>query len=75
MNKETKLRIHNITAKATLKFGSEAWVLKKRGTTFRSSTDEIFETLGITNLDKEKNQCIRQKTGSQNIVKEIKQYK
>ena len=30
MNKETKLRIHNITAKATLKFGSEAWVPKKR---------------------------------------------
>jgi len=30
MNKETKLRIHNITAKAALEFGSEAWVLKKR---------------------------------------------
>ena len=30
MNKETKLRIHNITAKAVLKFGSDAWVLKKR---------------------------------------------
>jgi len=30
MNKETKLRIHNITATAALKFGSEAWVLKKR---------------------------------------------
>ena len=30
MNEETKLRIHNITAKAALKFGSEAWVLKKR---------------------------------------------
>ena len=29
MDKETKLRIH-ITAKAALKFGSEAWVLKKR---------------------------------------------
>ena len=29
MGKETKLRIHNITAKAVLKFGSEAWVLKK----------------------------------------------
>ena len=26
----TKLRIQNITAKAALKFGSEAWVLKKR---------------------------------------------
>jgi hypothetical protein len=30
--------------------------------------------LGITKLDKEKNQCIRGKNGSQNIVKEIKQY-
>ena len=30
MNKETMLRIHNITAKAALKFGSETWVLKKR---------------------------------------------
>ena len=41
MNKETKLRIHNITVKGALKFGSE----EKRGTTFRSSTDVIFETL------------------------------
>ena len=32
--------------------------------------------LGITKLDKEKNQCIRgKKTGAQSIVKEIKQYK
>jgi hypothetical protein len=31
--------------------------------------------LGITKLDKEKNQCIREKTGAENIVKEIKQYK
>ena len=30
MNKETKLRIHNITAKVALKFGSEAWILKIR---------------------------------------------
>jgi len=45
-NKETELRIHIIAAKAALKFGSEAWVLRKReGTTFRSSTDEIFEKL------------------------------
>jgi predicted SPOUT superfamily RNA methylase MTH1 len=29
MNKEMKLRIHNITAKAALKFGSEVWVLRK----------------------------------------------
>ena len=31
MNEETKLRIHNITAKAALKFGSDARVLEKRG--------------------------------------------
>jgi hypothetical protein len=30
--------------------------------------------LGITKLDKFKNQSIRKKTGAQNIVKEIKQY-
>ena len=30
MKKETKLRIHNITANAALKFESEDWVLKKR---------------------------------------------
>jgi len=30
--------------------------------------------LGITKLDNDKNQCIRQKTGAQNIVREIKQY-
>jgi hypothetical protein len=29
MTNETKLRIHNITANAALKFSSEAWVLKK----------------------------------------------
>jgi len=31
--------------------------------------------IGITKLDKEKNQCIREKTGAQNTVKEIKQYR
>jgi len=28
MNKEKKIRIHNITAEGALKFGSEVWVLK-----------------------------------------------
>ena len=75
MNKETKLRIHNITAKVALKFGSEAWVLKKREEQRLEATQMKFlrHLLGITKLDKEKNQCIRQKTGAQNITKEIKQ--
>ena len=76
MNKEKKLRIHNITAKAALKFGSEAWVLKKREEQRLEAAQMKFlrHLLGITKLDKEKNQCIRQKTGAQNIEKEIKQY-
>ena len=59
-----------------MKFGSEAWVLKKR----EEQRSEVTQTkclrhlLGITKLDKEKNQFNRQKTGTQNIVKEIKQY-
>ena len=76
MNKETKVRIHNITAKAALKFGSEAWVLKKREEQRLEAAQVKFfrHLLGTTKLDKENNQCIRQKTGAQNIVKEIKQY-
>ena len=76
MNKETKLRIHNITAKAALKLGSEVWVLKKREEQRLEAAQMKFlrHLLGITKLDREKNQCIRQKTGAQDIVQEIKQY-
>ena len=64
MNKETKLRVHNITAKTALKFGSEAWVLKKREKQRLEAAQMKFlgHLLGITKLDKEKNQCIREKT-------------
>jgi hypothetical protein len=77
MNKETKLRIHNITAKAALKFGNETGVLKKREEQCLEAAQMKFlrHLLGITKLDKEKNQTIREKLGVQNIVKEIKQYK
>jgi len=76
MNKETKLIIHNITAKAALKFGSEAWVLKKREEQRLEAAQMKFlrHLIGITKLHKGKNQCIREKMGAQNIVKEIKQY-
>ena len=57
MNKETKLRIHNITAEAVLKFGNEAWVLKKREEQRLEAAQMKFlrHLLGITKLDKEKN--------------------
>ena len=53
MNKETKLRIHNITAKAALKFGSEAWILKKREEQRLEVAQMTFlrHLLGITELD------------------------
>ena len=62
MNKETKLRIHNITAKEASKFGSEAWVLKKREEQRLEAAQMKFlrHLLGVTKLDKEKNQCIRE---------------
>ena len=56
MNKETKLRIHNITANAALKFGSEAWVLMKREEQRLEAAQMKFlrHLPGITKLDKEK---------------------
>jgi len=70
------LKFNNIAAKAALIFGSEAWVLKKREEQRLEATQMRFlrHLLGITKWDKENNQCIREKTGAQNIVKEIKQY-
>ena len=58
-----------------MKFGSEVWVLKKREEQRLEAAQMKFlrHLLGITKVDKEKNQCIRQKTGTQNIVQEIKQ--
>ena len=76
VTKETKLRIHTITAKAALKFGSEVWGLKKRDKQRLEAAQMKFlrHLLRITKLDKEKNTSIREKTGAQNTVKEIEQY-
>jgi hypothetical protein len=51
-----QLRIDNITAKSALKFGSEAWVLKKRKEEHLEAAQIKFlrHLLGITKLDKEK---------------------
>jgi hypothetical protein len=76
MTRETKLRIHNITAKAALKFGTEAWVLKEQDGQRLEATQMKFlrHLLGITKLDRERNQSVREKLGVQNIVLEIQQY-
>ena len=71
MNKKTKLRIHNITAKAALKYGSKAWLLKKREEQRLEAAKMKFlrHLLGITKLDKEKNQYIRGKNRSREYSK------
>ena len=74
MNKEIKLRIHNITPKVALKFGSEVCLLKKREEQRLEAVQMKFlrHLLGITKLDKE-SMYWAIKEGEQNIEKEIKQ--
>jgi hypothetical protein len=76
MTEETKLRIHNITANAVLKFDSEAWVLKKRDEQRLETAQMKFlrHLFGITKLYRERNQSVREKLGVQDIFLEIKQY-
>jgi len=59
-----------------LKFGSEAWVLKKREEQRLEAAQMKFlrHLLGKTKLDKEKINVLGDKTGAEDIVKEIKQY-
>jgi hypothetical protein len=54
-----------------LKFGSEAWVLKKREEQRLEAAQMKFlrYLLVATKLDKEKKQCIREKTRAHNIVR------
>ena len=63
MNKETKLRIHNLTAKAALKFRSEVWVLKKREEQCLEAAQMKFlrHLRGITKLDKKKTSVLGKK--------------
>jgi len=69
INKETKLRIHNITAKAALKFASEAWVLKKREEQRLEAAQMKFlrHLIGITKLEKEKKTSVLGKKQEQRI--------
>jgi len=70
------LGIHKIIAKSALKFESKGWVLKKRDEQHLEAAQMKFfkNLLGITKLDKQKHQSVREKTGAQNIVQEIKRY-
>ena len=71
MNKETKLRIHNITAKSALKFGSEGWVVKKREEQRLEAAQMKFlkHLLGITKLYIKKSNVFEKKNRSREYSK------
>jgi hypothetical protein len=76
MSNETKLRIHNITAKAPLKYGSESWVLNKRDKQCPEAVQMRFlrSLLGYIKLHIQRNVDISERLKVQNIVEEIQTY-
>jgi hypothetical protein len=76
MSSQTKLRIHNITAKTALKYGSETWVLNKKDKQRLEAAQMRFlrPLLGYTKLDWQRNVDIRERLRVQSIVEEIQTY-
>jgi hypothetical protein len=66
----TKLRLHNITSKASLCYGSETCTINKRDAQMRF----LRPLLGLTRLDHQRNLEIRNNLKVDNIVEDIKQY-
>jgi hypothetical protein len=58
-----KIKDSQHTAKAALKFGIDDWVLQKKEEQHLEAAQMKFlrYLLGITKLDKENNQCIKEK--------------
>jgi predicted deacetylase len=76
MTTETKLKLHNITSKPALKYGSENWVMNKRDTQRLEAAQMRFlrPLSGHTRLDRQQNKDIRKTLKVTNIIKEIQQY-
>jgi hypothetical protein len=76
MSNKTKLRIHNITAKAALKYGSETWVLNSRDKQRLETALMRFlrPLLGYAKLYLQRNAYIRDTFKVQSIAEEIQTY-
>jgi hypothetical protein len=76
MSNQTKLRIHNITAKTALKYGNETSMLNKRDKQRLEAAQIRFlrSLLGYTKLDRQRNVDIRERLRVQSIVEEIQTY-
>ena len=75
-DKATKRRIHSIKHKVALKFGSKTWVLKKRNDEGMEASQMKYlkHMLGISKLDRERNQPVSDKLGTQNAIREAERY-
>jgi hypothetical protein len=76
MTVEMKLRLHNITSKSALSYGSEIWILDRRDTgKFEAAQMRVLRPLlGFTRLDHQRHADIREKLQDLNIVEEIQKY-
>jgi hypothetical protein len=76
MTTGTKLRLHNITSKASLCYSSETWTINKRDAQKLEAAQMRFlrPLLGLTRLDNQRNLEIRNSLKVDNIVEDIKQY-
>jgi hypothetical protein len=75
ISNQTKLRIHNITAKTALKYGSGTWVLNKRDKRLEVEQMRFLRPLlGYTKLDRQRNVDIRERLRVQSTVEEIQTY-
>jgi hypothetical protein len=76
MTTNTKLRLHNITSKASLCYGSENWIINKRDARKLEAAQMRFlrPLLELTRLDRQRNPEIRNSLKVDNIVDDIKQY-
>jgi hypothetical protein len=73
MTTDTKFRIHNITSKAALCYGSEIWTVNKRDAQKLEAAQTTFlrPLLGLTRLDRQRNSDIRNRLKVDNILEDI----
>jgi hypothetical protein len=73
MTTDTKLRLHNITSKASFCYGSKNWIINKRDTQKLEAAQMRFlrPLLGLTRLDRQRNPENRISLKVDNIVEDI----
>jgi hypothetical protein len=76
MAMDTKLRIHNITSKAALCYGSEVWIINQRDAQKLEAAQMRFlrPLLGLKRLDRQRNTDVRNRLKVDNILEDTISY-